>query len=148
MENLCLRQGHKDSRCDCVFQRKTAGFILRVATRCPAPVFTDSTQASLTDNAVSDAALHSPTRLSCAQPQLKRCVKFNNAFHLFPTRNGWDPPPVWSDLHSLCLVNLWDPFGLQHGLLASVKSPDFSKASVCYVKVNERELGSKNAITK
>lgn len=138
MERLWLRQGHKDSRCDWVFQRKTAGFILRATARCPAPVFTDNT--------VTDRALLGPTRFSSAQPQLRRCVKFNKTFHLLWTRNGWNPPPVWSDLHSLCLVNLWDPFGLQHGLLASVKSPDFSKASVCYVKGNEREPGrwSKN----
>lgn len=48
------RQGHKDSRC--VFQRKTAGFILRVAARCPAPDFTDNTQAPVTDTTVSEPA--------------------------------------------------------------------------------------------
>lgn len=126
-----------------VFQGKTAGFILRATAQlpCDEPLWLTVQWPSST--------VQSSTFLP-AQPRLRRCVKFKKALRLLWIRSGWNPPPVWSDLHSLCLVNLRDPFGLQHGLLASVKSPDFRRASVCYVRVNERELGRwiRSAITK
>lgn len=82
-------------------------------------------------------AAHTNTRTDRTVIELQPPHGLGSALRNSFARPYLNPPPVWSDLRSICLVNLRDPFGTQQAVRLG---EDLSKASVCCVQVNEHEL--------